>query len=86
MEDFMNVRIANEKSTDCFEMKHIIKAKNEDLQTYHPHLWSNFTEYKALAQRFDTLKEAEKVKKELLDPYMWRTFEDYDIEIIPVEE
>ena len=77
----MSVRIANEKSTDSFEMKHIIKVKNEYLQTYHPHLWSAFTEYKALAQRFDTLKEAEKVKKNLLDPYMWRTFEEYDIEI-----
>lgn len=82
----MSVQTANVKFINTFEMKHIIKVKNEYLQTYHPHLWSNFTEYKALAQRFDTLKEAEKVKKELLDPYMWRTFEDYDIEIIPVEE
>lgn len=82
----MSAQTANVKFINTFEMKHIIKVKNEYLQTYHPHLWSNFTEYKALAQRFDTLKEAEKVKKELLDPYMWRTFEDYDIEIIPVEE
>ena len=82
----MSAQTANVKFILHIKMKYIIKVKNEYLQTYHPHLWSNFTEYKALAQRFDTLKDAEKVKKKLLDPYMWRTFEDYDIEIIPVEE
>ena len=75
MEGFMSVRIANEKSTDSFEMKYIIKVKNTYLQTYHPHLWSSFTALKEYAKRFDTYEDAEKVKKNLLDPYMWRTFE-----------
>lgn len=78
--------LQTKKSTDSFEMKYIIKVKNTYLLTYHPHLWSDFTVLNEYAKRFDTYEDAEKAKKNLLDPYMWRTFEESDIEIIPVKE
>lgn len=62
-------------------MKYIIKIKEQYLSAFYPHLWSKFSEDKLFAQKF-TLEEAENVKKELLNPTMWRTFEEEDIEIV----
>lgn len=67
-------------------MAYIIKINRTYLAEWHPHLWSGFSVFQQQAQRFNSEAEAEKVKASLLDPTMYRDFDEGDVEIIEIDK